>query len=91
MFCTYLFDAVISGDEHVEHAVLDDVEVVSIVSLPDQVLAGLGAFLEHRVQHLRKPRVKAELTCWQTESVYNILRVLLENFCLRFIVYSKRW
>lgn len=52
---TYLLDAIISGDEHVEHAILDDIEVVAVVSLPDQVLSWLRALLEHRVQHLRKP------------------------------------
>lgn len=52
---TYLLDAIISGDEHVEHAILDDIEVVAVVALPDQVLSWLRALLEHRVQHLRKP------------------------------------
>lgn len=49
----YLLDAIITSDEYIEHAVLDNVEVVAIVALPDHVLAGLGAFLEHGIQHLQ--------------------------------------
>lgn len=50
----YLLDAIIAGDEDIEHSVLDHIEVVPVVALPDYVLPGLRTLLEHGVQHLTR-------------------------------------